>query len=172
MRFCHFLPSVVVAASLCGVTGCGSLLGGKMEEEDAESSQMAGTPRRAELPAYAGPGSGRVERGTMEGIDFGDVTWAIPEAEKDKVKAVATYMKVSAERVILAGGAEVASAEYARQLGQQRALAVKEALIRQGIPANRIITVSYGLDLPGKGGDRVEFGFIRTGEKGAAGKEE
>jgi peptidoglycan-associated lipoprotein len=132
---------------------------------------MAGTPRRAELPAYAGPGSGRVERGKMEGIDFGDVTWAIPDSEKDKVKAVATYMKVSAERVILAGGADVGSAEYARQLGQQRALAVKEALIHHGIPANRIITVSYGTDLPGKGGDRVEFGFIRTGEKGTPEKE-
>jgi hypothetical protein len=27
------------------------------------------------------------------------------------------------------------------------------------------VTVSYGLDLPGKGGDRVEFGTVPTGEK-------
>lgn len=167
MRFPALLP-VIVAASLLSGTGCGSLPWSKTGDEDAESAAMGGTPRRAESPAY---GSSRVERGKMEGIDFGDLTWAVPEAEMDKIKAVATYMKVSAERVILAGGADVSSAEYARQLGQQRALAVKEALIRHGIPANRIITVSYGLDLPGQGGDRVEFGFIRTGERGAPDKE-
>jgi outer membrane protein OmpA-like peptidoglycan-associated protein len=44
-------------------------------------------------------------------------------------------------------------------------LAVKAALMKQGIPANQIVTVSYGLDLPGKGGDRVEFGTVPTGEK-------
>lgn len=164
MHFSLTFPAML-AAALFGCAGCASMHG-PLEDEDPESSQMGGTPRRAELPAYSGPGSARVERGKMEGIFFGDVTWEIPESEMDKIKAVATYMKVSAERVILAGGAEVTNAEYARQLGQQRAIAVKNALIRDGIPANKIITASYGLDLPGKGGDRVEFGFIRTGEKG------
>jgi peptidoglycan-associated lipoprotein len=106
-----------------------------------------------------------VTRGRLEGIDFEDTFWEIPELQKEKVKAVATYLKVRAERVIVAGGAAVGSAEYARQLGQQRALAVKAALMKQGIPANQIVTVSYGLDLPGKGGDRVEFGTVPTGEK-------
>ncbi len=73
-------------------------------------------------------------------------------------------MKVRAERVIVAGGADTSNAEYARQLGQQRALAVMEALTDEGIPANKIMTVSFGRDLPGKGGDRVEFGFVPTGE--------
>ena len=82
-----------------------------------------------------------------------------------KIKAVATYLKVNAERVIVAGGAEVAGAEYARQLGQERALTVKAALIKAGIPANKIMTMSYGGDLPGKGGNRVEFGTLPTGEK-------
>jgi peptidoglycan-associated lipoprotein len=84
--------------------------------------------------------------------------------EQAKIKAAATLLKVRAQRVVLAGGAQVSSPEYARQLGQQRAMAVREALIDQGIPPNKITVVSYGLDLPGKGGDRVEFGIVPTGE--------
>ena len=126
-------------------------------EEDETAIGMGEAPRRAVLPSYLSP---EVTRGRLEGIHFGDSVWEIPELHKEKVKAVATYLKVRAERVI-----EVGSAEYARQLGQQRALTVKAALMKQGIPANQIVTVSYGLDLPGKGGDRVEFGTVPTGEK-------
>ncbi|MES2706153.1 MAG: OmpA family protein [Verrucomicrobiota bacterium] len=170
MRFSVTIPALL-AVALFGCAGCGSLQDPAAgEEEDAESSLMGGTPRRAEVPSFTGPGSSRVQRGKMPGIDFGDVIWEIPESEKEKIKAVAAYLKGSAERVILAGGAVVTNAEYARQLGQQRAIAVKNALIREGIPANTIITVSYGLDLPGRGGDRVEFGFIPTGEKREPGR--
>ena len=144
--------------------GCGSCSSTKMEgDEDAEAAATMGeTQRRANLPAYSSPG---VTRGQLEGIDFGDGAWELPPGQKDKVLSVATHLKVRAERVIVAGGAQVTSAEYARQLGQQRALAVKQRLMKEGIPANRIVTMSYGLDLPGKGGDRVEFGTVPTGEK-------
>jgi outer membrane protein OmpA-like peptidoglycan-associated protein len=144
---------------LFGAAGCSSV-GAFDEGEEAEAASEA--PRRANLPSYT---ASEVTRGRLEGIVFGDTEWAVPPGEKAKVQAVATYLKVRAERVIVAGGAQVTSAEYARQLGQQRALAVRDALIKEGIPANRIVTVSYGLDLPGKGGDRVEFGVVPTGEK-------
>jgi peptidoglycan-associated lipoprotein len=145
----------------CGMVSCaGSGAEGLDEEEGAGG--MGEAPHRAVLPSYL---SAEVTRGQLEGVDFGDTVWEIPASQEGKVKAVATYLKVRAERVIVAGGAEVGSAEYARQLGQQRALAVKAALMKQGIPANQIVTVSYGLDLPGKGGDRVEFGTVPTGEK-------
>lgn len=155
-----------LAAILLGCVSCGSVNGPELEDtEDAETMVMGGTPRRAETASYSSP---NVQRGKMPGIFFGDVTWKIPADQKENIRAVATYLKVSAERVIVAGGAEVTNPEYARQLGQQRAIAVKDALIREGIPSSTIITVSFGLDLPGRG-DRVEFGFIPTGERPAAG---
>lgn len=123
---------------------------------------MGETYRRANLPSYSSPA---VTRGHLEGIDFAGSAWELPSGQKRKVQAVATYLKVRAERVIVAGGAQVPSPEYARQLGQQRAQSVKQALMKDGIPANRIVTMSYGLELPGKGGDRVEFGTVPTGEK-------
>ena len=151
---------MIQAMALGGVSCAGPKAAG--DEEGEAGAAMGETQRRANLPSFSSPG---VTRGQLEGIDFGNAAWEVPAGQKDKVKAVATYLKVRAERIIIAGGAEVTSAEYARQLGQQRALAVKAALMKEGIPANRIVTMSYGLDLPGPGGDRVEFAVVPTGEK-------
>ena len=153
---CLMIPVMALGCVSCAGSGAAG------EEDEEAAATMGETQRRANLPSYSSPG---VTRGQLEGIDFGDAAWELPPGQKDKVKAVSTYLKVRAERVIVAGGAQVTSAEYARQLGQQRALAVKQALMKEGIPANRIVTMSYGLDLPGKGGDRVEFGTVPTGEK-------
>ena len=38
--------------------------------------------------------------------------------------------------------------EYNRSLGERRALAVREYLVRLGIQASRIRTISYGFDRP------------------------
>lgn len=164
MKNSRCLVWLLLPVMALGCTSCAGLGAGGDEDADGEDGAAAAgeAPRRATLPSYTSAG---VARGRLEGIEFGDTVWKVPAGQKSRVKEVATYLKVRAERVIVAGGADVTSAEYARQLGQQRALAVKEALIREGIPANRIVTVSYGLDLPGKGGDRVEFGVVPTGEK-------
>lgn len=156
-RICYFLLLPLLAG---GLSGCAST-DAASEDPDAETSG-GDSPRRSAMPAYT---SQEVKRNAVEGIQFGDASSEIDDSQKPRVKAVATYLKVRAERVIVAGGAQVTSPEYARQLGQQRALAVRQALIREGIPANKIVTASYGLNLPGKGGDRVEFGFLPTGEK-------
>lgn len=150
------IPAMALGGVSCATSGADP-------DEAGEAGAAMGEPqRRANVPAYSSPG---VTRGRLEGIDFGDGAWELPPGQRQKVKAVATYLKVRAERVIVAGGASVTSAEHARQLGQQRALTVKQELIKNGIPANRIVTMSYGSDLPAKGGDRVEFGTVPTGEK-------
>ena len=43
---------------------------------------------------------------------------------------------------------ERGSAEYNRALGERRAIAAKEYLTAKGIDANRIKTVSYGVEKP------------------------
>ena len=42
--------------------------------------------------------------------------------------------------------------EYNRSLGERRALAVREELIRQGADPARVVTVSYGEDRPADAG--------------------
>jgi peptidoglycan-associated lipoprotein len=60
--------------------------------------------------------------------------------------------------------------EYNRGLGERRALAVREALISQGISGGRIQTVSFGEEMPANPGSgeaawaanrRAEFGVVR-----------
>lgn len=138
-------------------------------EDSSSGAETAGSPRRGEdLPSFYGPGASRVKRGQFPPVVFKEGGWEVPDSETPKIKAVAAYLRSSAERVILAGGAGVDDPEYARQLGQQRALAVQRALVKQGIPVSTILTASYGQDLPGRGRDRVEFGFILTDAPSAA----
>lgn len=137
--------------SSCAVTE------GIQEPEDGEAERAEMMQRSRDFPDYL---SQEVVRGQLEPIEFGDVVWKIPSSQWPRVRAAADYLLESEGRVILAGGAEVTSAEYARQLGQQRALSVKEALIGEGVPAARISTVSFGLDLQGRVRDRVDFGII------------
>lgn len=90
-------------------------------------------------------------------------------AEQTKALAKhAAYLKANtAIRVVLRGHTDAsASEEYNLALGQKRAESVRQALIKLGIAANRIETVSFGESLPLQDGDapgqrasnrRVEF---------------
>ena len=80
-------------------------------------------------------------------------------------------MRESSSEIILAGFTdERGTAEYNRGLGDRRAGAVRESLISQGVEANRIQTVSFGLEMPADSGHseaawaknrRAEIGVTR-----------
>jgi len=74
----------------------------------------------------------------------------IKTSEKPKVSAVADYLKAnSAKAVRIEGNCdERGTEEYNRALGERRALAVREELIRLGIDPKRADTISYGKDRP------------------------
>ncbi len=74
----------------------------------------------------------------------------IKASEKPKVSAVADYLKAnSAKAVRIEGNCdERGTEEYNRALGERRALAVREELIRLGIDPTRADTISYGKDRP------------------------
>src|SRR5690242_11794394 len=66
--------------------------------------------------------------------------------EKSKVAAVADYMKANnLDAVQIEGHCdERGTEEYNRSLGERRALALREELIRLGIEGSRVDTISYG----------------------------
>jgi len=70
--------------------------------------------------------------------------------EKPKVRAVADYLKANAANAVKVEGNcdERGTEEYNRSLGERRALAVREELIRLGIDPTRVDTISYGKDRP------------------------
>jgi peptidoglycan-associated lipoprotein len=75
---------------------------------------------------------------------------AVKAGEKSKVEAVASALKSDAVAKLLVEGHcdERGTEEYNRVLGEKRALALREALVKLGVDANRIRTISYGKDRP------------------------
>ena len=71
-------------------------------------------------------------------------------SEKPKVSAVADYLKANSANAVRVEGNcdERGTEEYNRSLGERRALAVREELIRLGIDPTRADTISYGKDKP------------------------
>jgi peptidoglycan-associated lipoprotein len=74
----------------------------------------------------------------------------VKASEKLKVAAVAEYLKANAANAVRVEGNcdERGTEEYNRSLGERRALAVREELVRLGIDPTRVDTISYGKDKP------------------------
>ena len=87
--------------------------------------------------------------------------------DKSKIEAVANQLKSnSASAVRVAGHTdERGTEEYNRSLGERRALAIREELIKLGIEATRVDTISYGEDRPlSKARDEASRALNRRGE--------
>jgi peptidoglycan-associated lipoprotein len=135
--------------------------------------QTGGTlPNQQPGPGAAVPGSGTEPgSGTLSGIPQGsghpgwtetrdtfqadtahfDYDSAVVKPEdQPKLSAVADYLKANtADAVKIEGHCdERGTEEYNRALGERRALALREELVRLGIDPTRVDTVSYGKDRP------------------------
>jgi peptidoglycan-associated lipoprotein len=75
---------------------------------------------------------------------------AVKASEKSKIEKVADYFKSNSGHAVKVEGHcdERGTEEYNRSLGERRALAVREHLVRAGIAPERIETISYGEDRP------------------------
>lgn len=75
---------------------------------------------------------------------------AVRTSERSKVENVAGYLKSNGSFKLQIEGHcdERGTAEYNRALGERRALALREYLVRLGVDAERVFTISYGKDRP------------------------
>jgi peptidoglycan-associated lipoprotein len=83
-------------------------------------------------------------------VHFAFDSSAVQKHEQHKVAAVADYLKShKSEAVRVAGHCdERGTAEYNRALGERRALALREELMRLSVEPSRVDTVSFGFDQP------------------------
>jgi peptidoglycan-associated lipoprotein len=92
---------------------------------------------------------------------------AVRKSEQGKLKAVADHLKKNtADKLLIEGHCdERGTEEYNRALGERRALALREYLVRLGIGADRIRTLSYGQDRPAAlGHNEAAWAKNRRGE--------
>lgn len=76
--------------------------------------------------------------------------YVIKPGEIEKIKTVATHLKANATHLMEVDGHcdERGTEEYNRSLGEKRAQSIREYLVREGVGAERIRTVSFGEDKP------------------------
>jgi peptidoglycan-associated lipoprotein len=79
---------------------------------------------------------------------------SIKSSEGSKLDEVASYLKSHPEVAVKVEGNcdERGTEEYNRSLGERRALAAREHLVRLGIDAGRVDTITYGEDKPAETG--------------------
>ena len=167
-RLAANLISLAIIALVFGFAGCSKKRGG--QGAGVTGDYVSGTPlpeRREGTSFFAG----NVDRNQFRPIYFDFDSQSVRAAEERKIEEVANFMKQSSSDIIIAGFTdERGTAEYNRGLGDRRAGAVRESLIAQGVEANRIQTVSFGLEMPADQGHsesawaknrRAEIGVIR-----------
>src|SRR5262249_24017150 len=70
--------------------------------------------------------------------------------DKSKIAIVADFLKANPQNAVRVEGNcdERGTEEYNRSLGERRALAAREELVRFGIEPSRVDTISFGEDKP------------------------
>ncbi|MHA1559039.1 MAG: OmpA family protein [Alphaproteobacteria bacterium] len=100
---------------------------------------------------YGAPGSYgdfQANAPTRVHFDFGD--FRVPASENDIIEKQAAWVKKEKDvRVLIEGHCdERGTTEYNLGLGAKRAASLKRALIKLGVQANSIRTVTYGKERP------------------------
>jgi peptidoglycan-associated lipoprotein len=93
-------------------------------------------------------------RFAKETVHFAFDSSAVKGTEQSKIATVAAAMQSEASLLLLIEGHcdERGTEEYNRSLGERRALALREELVKLNVNPDRIRTISYGEDKPAVSG--------------------
>jgi peptidoglycan-associated lipoprotein len=119
----------------------------------ADRGDVDGIPDRAALAAYT--------------VHFKFDSAVVQTKEQANIASVAQALTSSPnDKLLIEGNCdERGTQEYNRALGERRALALREALAKNGIDPARIRTISYGKDKPvDPGHDEAAFAKNRRGD--------
>ena len=159
---------VLAAAITAGLAACQKQQ--KQEYPGIEGDTITGTPLppRQEGVSFFG---NNVSKGEFPPVYFGFDSFEISQAEADKLRRLASFLKHARNNIILAGFTdERGTPEYNRGLGERRAQAARNYLLLLGVSSARIQTVSFGQEMPADPGHsesawaknrRVETGVVR-----------
>ncbi|MCS7047991.1 MAG: OmpA family protein [Verrucomicrobiae bacterium] len=158
MRVFQFLLRITIISALAisTLTGCrhppAPKQGGDGSGLGSGAGQMGGiTPLDSTGVGMTGgrPAGTWGQHGEFEPVYFEFDSALVRPSELPKLQAVANALRGNNKKLIIEGHCdERGTAEYNRALGERRALACREELIRLGIAADRITTISYGEDRP------------------------
>ncbi len=137
----HLALAVCVAA--LATTGC------KSRKKAAQPGGVSSAPTLGDaggIETGSRPPEGSTyASGRYAPVYFDFDSTAVRPSELPKLQTVAADMRSASGKLIVEGHAdERGTAEYNRALGERRAQATREELVKLGVPADNISTVSYG----------------------------
>ncbi len=155
-----FLAQIILVGVVTtfGLTGCHHGAGGGAGAKTGASgpgSESSVSPLGAggeaggvgERPV--GLNAGSLEHGQFPAVLFDYDSARIRPSEDSKLAAVAAYMKSNPGKLVVEGHCdERGTAEYNRALGERRALAARDELVKLGVDTSRMSTISYGKERP------------------------
>lgn len=180
---------MIALVAMLATTGCKKGFNGKVTGLPGQRGTVGGEPQPTttappidfgQQPVNTGPGqlattdswdpaNMRQDRTALadQTVHFAFDSAAVLSKEESKLVIVSEKLKSDANVKLLIEGHcdERGTEEYNRSLGERRALALREALVRAGVDANRIRTISYGKDKPADSGhDESAWSKNRRGE--------
>ena len=175
------IAAAVIVSSSIFITGCSTLSDwfGWGDEETPTELQGGTLPPPGELGGpgqWGAPGGGLPARPgewtpvpgvTLPTIYFAYDSSEIGVSEQAKLEYVANYLLQNQQfKLIIEGHCdERGSIEYNRALGERRAIAIRERLVKLGITDDRMQTISYGEEKPAvMGSDESAWAKNRRGE--------
>jgi peptidoglycan-associated lipoprotein len=164
---CCFSNFILLAIGVfvLAFSGCSKKGGGQSAGATGDYVNGTPLPERHEGTSFFG---GNVNRNQFQPIYFDFDSQSVRSSENGKIQQIAEFMTANSAEIIIAGFTdERGTAEYNRGLGERRAGAVRESLISQGVDANRIQTVRFGLEMPADSGhDEAAWAKNRRAEIG------
>jgi len=126
--------------------------GGKAKKKSTTTSDTgSGTSENTENEAPPpAPGQPAKTAGLQDVIYFAFDSSDLDEAARSKLSENAEWLKLDAARTLTIEGHtdEVGTPEYNLGLGERRARATKDYLVRLGIPEKRVSIITYGEERP------------------------
>lgn len=140
-----------IAFTLLMLAACKSSTGGSGSWLDGDRSSAMGDQTNAVNVVY---------------FDFDKSV--LSDEDKDKIAKQAEMWKASKKPMLIVEGHcdKVGNAEYNLALGNRRAYEAKKELVKNGVPADKIETISYGKERPAvMDNDSLNRRAVTIGEK-------
>ena len=153
-----FLGQIVLVflVAAFGLTGCKNKTGtGSGSKQPGAENGVPPLGSGTDITSTGGNGdrpggmTGELNHGQFAPIYFDYDSARVRPSEDPKLQTVAAYLKSNPGKLVVEGHCdERGTAEFNRALGEKRALAAREELVKQGADGSRITTISYGSDRP------------------------
>ncbi len=147
----HLRASVIAVAALTLIVGLSACSKKDVKEDEPVFSSTGGDGLPAESAGTAGAGeAGGASSSELETVLFAFDSFKLGNEAKTILKKSAKWMKDGASSSVQIEGHcdERGTTEYNLALGERRANAAKEYLVRLGVDASRLSVISYGKERP------------------------